>query len=38
MFRAIKRGAISGTRNNDGTWLVDGAELGQSLSAKQRSP
>ena len=27
ILRAIKRGALSGTRNDDGTWLVDGAEL-----------
>jgi hypothetical protein len=27
ILRAIKRGALSGTRNADGTWLVDPAEL-----------
>jgi hypothetical protein len=27
LLRAVKRGAISGTRQDDGTWLVDPAEL-----------
>ena len=27
ILRAIKRGALSGIRNPDGTWLVDLAEL-----------
>jgi hypothetical protein len=27
ILRAIKRGALSGTRQDDGTWLVDPAEL-----------
>jgi hypothetical protein len=26
LLRAIKRGALSGTRNPDGTWIVDSAE------------
>jgi hypothetical protein len=27
LLRAVERGAISGTRHDDGTWLVDPAEL-----------
>ena len=32
ILRAIKRGALSGTRQDDGTWLVDGAELARVFS------
>src|SRR5262245_8480386 len=31
ILRAIKRGALSGTRNEDGTWLVDPAELARAF-------
>jgi len=31
ILRAIKRGALSGTRNPDGTWLVDPAELARAF-------
>jgi hypothetical protein len=31
ILRAIKRGALSGTRNADGTWLVDPAELARAF-------
>jgi hypothetical protein len=31
LLRAIKRGAVSGTRNGDGTWLVDPAELARAF-------
>ena len=31
ILRAIKRGALSGTRQDDGTWLVDGAELARAF-------
>lgn len=31
VLRAIKRGAISGSRNPDGTWLVDPAELARNF-------
>jgi hypothetical protein len=31
ILRAIKRGAISGTRQDDGTWLVDPAELARAF-------
>src|SRR5262249_51080466 len=31
ILRAIKRGALSGTRNPDGTWLVDPAQLARAF-------
>jgi hypothetical protein len=31
ILRAIKRGALAGTRNADGTWLVDPAELARAF-------
>jgi hypothetical protein len=31
ILRAIKRGALSGTRQDDGTWLVDPAELARAF-------
>src|SRR5262245_36485287 len=31
LLRAIKRGGLSGTRNADGTWLVDPAELARAF-------
>jgi hypothetical protein len=31
LLRAIKRGALSGTRNPDGTWIVDSAELARAF-------
>ena len=31
VLRAIKRGAITGSRNPDGTWLVDQAELARAF-------
>jgi hypothetical protein len=39
ILRAIKRGALSGTRQDDGTWLVDGAELARAfpVNAQPRS-
>jgi hypothetical protein len=41
ILRAIKRGALSGTRQDDGTWLVDGAELARVFAvtvAAQATP
>lgn len=31
LLRAIKRGALSGTRNTDGTWVIDPAELARAF-------
>jgi hypothetical protein len=31
LLRAIKRGALSGSRNADGSWVVDPAELARSF-------
>jgi hypothetical protein len=40
LLRAVKRGAISGTRQDDGTWWVDPAELSRvytvSIQAMQQ--
>jgi hypothetical protein len=31
LLRAVKRGALAGTRQDDGTWLVDPAELSRAF-------
>ena len=36
ILRAIKRGAISGARQEDGSWLVDGAELARVFPVNAR--
>jgi hypothetical protein len=36
ILRAIKRGALSGTRQDDGSWLVDGAELARAFPVNAR--
>ena len=38
ILRAIKRGALSGIRNPDGTWLVDPAELPRLLREHSGHP
>lgn len=38
ILRAIKRGAITGTRNNDGTWLVDPVDLARAFPVTVNAP
>jgi hypothetical protein len=38
ILRAIKRGALSGTRQDDGTWLVDPAELARAFPVNAQAP